>query len=405
MATLNTTKPGATRNILQNLLGPALAAVRPVAKDGKVTIFRPIPEVAHDGSILPMVRSMTPAGPDFSNVTVETCTVGVGEREDFKVTMLGRPSDEKIDRPVNMILPGLYIRLKAKDKKGEVPDHLYRRVNELLKPNDKGFSKLSRPQDLAIIQGVLLQLNGEPLPKPAPRQAIFLSATARDAVAAVLSQASERGIDVFDPDAGYCIEIGSIPPGEGRMTASFTAKLGQQMRIPEEQCRALWTPWELPSVNTRGLTGQDLTVANAINTENANKQGLKLLTLDEQLDLAVKAFDEELLAFAFPEYFTDRPAYKSAAAKPAPAATKPAPAPAPSKPKPAMSIDIDVTAPPPQVDAQPEDELIDMKPKVSSTPAAAPRVSATVTSSTPTPEELQAQIQALLEQQMKLQKK
>lgn len=400
MATLATTKPGTERNILQNLLGPALGAVRPVAKDKAVTIFRPIPEVAHDGSLLPMVRSMTPSGPDFSNVTVETCSVGVGEREDAKATVVGRPSDVSIDRATHMIFPGLYIRLKAMDKKGTIPDHMYRRVNELLKPNEKGFSRLSRPQDLAIMQGVVLQVNNQALPKPAPRQAVFLSATARDAVASVLNQAHEQGIDVFDPEEGYCIEISSIPPGEGRATASFTAKLGSQMRIPEEQCRQLWTPWDLgydagspdESIASRGAR-------LSRNEDNAKRQGLKLLTLDEHIELAVRCFDEELVAMVFPEYFKDRTRTPRPAPQPV-AATKPAAPAASQKPAGKLTLEVDTSAAPAVIEES-DGGVTTLRPAAD---LKVPAPAAPVTSGAPSPAELQAQIAALLAMQQQLKK-
>jgi hypothetical protein len=306
----------------------------------------------------------------------------------------------KIDRATHMLFPGLYIRLKAADKQNKIPEHLFRRVTLLMKANEKGQSALSRPQDLAIIQGVALQVNGEKLAKPAARQAIFMTSTARDAVAEVLAKAYEAGIDVFDPDNGHCIEISSIPPGAGRATASFTATLGQKMRIPEDQCRALWTPWDLGYATAKaGETAAQEAAREAKNADNAAKQGLKLLTFEEQKELALACFGEELLEFAFPEYFKDR-----VASAPAPVR---APAPRPTPPKPAPveepeELRVDVNEAPQQVDAA-DDELIDMTARVT-TPAAVKPVDKPK-GGAPSPDELQAQIAALLEQQQALMNK
>ena len=225
-----------------------LTAIKPDASS--ITIFRPIPEIGPDGNIMPMIKSMTPAGPDFSNIAIEEVVVNTGVSTKF--TGLCRASDSDTTEAINMVFPSMYIKLKSKEKRGELPAEIADKIKKLLEEtanpkNPKIKTRLlQRTQSIGFMQGIALTVNGKPLDKPAVRQALVLPSSLCTNLANMLQLAHKEGKDVFDPKSGYAVIIKGLPPDPsiGRQVTIFTAELGKQMPIPETKAKEFWVPWD-----------------------------------------------------------------------------------------------------------------------------------------------------------------
>ncbi len=274
-----------------------------------ITEFRPIPEYV-DGVALPMVRAMTPGGPDLSNLVMEDVCINAGNTSKF--SGLCKASDATPDMTaVGHIMSGMYIRIKNKVKNNKVPMELQTKVNELLlsRPNPKGdgnFSYLPRAAENGFIQGIGLSLNSKPFDKPRTRQALCLTKPAVGQLFTLAEKWAKEGKDIFSAKDGYSIIIKGLPkdPSQGRHVPMYVVELGRQLPLPEDKVKQLWTPWET---------------------------AFKRYTTAENLQIAIKLFGRDIVEFAFPDEVAMHirattvvsPAVASAISTPAPAASKP----------------------------------------------------------------------------------
>lgn len=244
-------------------------AARPSTNKG-VTIIRPIPEIAEDGSIRPMLNSMTPSGPDFSNFRIEPVTINAGI--DSRFSGIARSSDRREDDHVNMVFPGLFIRLRGRQKKNQLPSHIKERVDAIL---DGGMEAQLRPTpDMALLQALVIQFNDEKLDKVKTKQVVFLTTTAAESVSEVLLEANKRDLDIFSPEEGRAIILTPEEQKMNRKIKIFNAELGDKIPLPAQKCKELWVPWD---------------------------KALKIRTFDEQLRAAVACFGRSIVEFAFPD--------------------------------------------------------------------------------------------------------
>lgn len=229
-------------NYHQNCLNERkLQARRPSTNKGQ-TIFRPIPEFAPDGALLPMVLSETPGGLDFSNCLIETLVINTGLEQ--KWSGLCRPSDtgnamDPDDNPWTQ----LYMRLKGKvnAESFDDDDPLRRPIEALFKGNLR--APFRQPQAMVCMQCVLTKYNSEELDKARPKQGIFLSSTAARAVARCLTKAYKEGIDVYHPEQGYELVLTPYKDENNPKLKFFDCQLGRQVKLSEAVCRKLWVPW------------------------------------------------------------------------------------------------------------------------------------------------------------------
>ncbi len=244
-----------------------------------ITEFRPIPEYI-DGEPLPMVKAMTPGGPDLSNIIMEDVCINAGNASKFSGVC--KASDASPDtNAVGHIFSGLYIRIKSRVKKGQVPQELQAKVSELLierpTPNGKGkFAYLPRSAENGFLQGIGLSLNGKNFDKPLTRQALCLTKPAVGKLFELAEQWHKEGKDIFSPKNGYSIIIKGLPadPKVGRLVPMYQVELGRQLPLPEEKIKALWTPWE---------------------------SAIKRYTTAEYLQIAIKLYGRDIVEFAFPD--------------------------------------------------------------------------------------------------------
>jgi len=275
-----------------------------------ITEFRPIAEYV-DGVALPMVKAMTPGGPDLSNLVMEDVCINAGNTSKF--SGLCKASDATPDmNAVGHIMSGMYIRIKNKVKNNKVPMELQTKVNDLLlsRPNPKGdgsFSYLPRAAENGFIQGIGLSLNSKPFDKPRSRQALCLTKPAVGQLFALAEKWAKEGKDIFSAKEGYSIIIKGLPkdPSQGRHVPMYVVELGKQLPISEDTAKKLWTPWET---------------------------AFKRYTTAENLQIAIKLFGRDIVEFAFPDEVAMHirsttvvsAAVASAISTPAPAASKPA---------------------------------------------------------------------------------
>jgi len=230
------------------------------------SIIRFVPEV-RDGEFLPMVLAMTQGGPDFSNFRIEPTTVNAGKNAKF--TGFACSSDRNEDDSVSMVFPGLFIRLRGRQKAGELPPHLEAKVNKLLSGGMN--APLRSTPDMAWSQAIILKHNGKDLEKPAVKQAVPLTSTAAESVAEVLTKCYEDGIDVFSPDEGRAIVLTPVKQRIGDIVL-FEASVGDKVPLPPDACKKLWVPWE---------------------------DCMKRHTWDQMLKAAVSCFGADVVEYAF----------------------------------------------------------------------------------------------------------
>jgi len=97
--------------------------------------------------------------------------------------------------------------------------------------------------EMCLIQCVVTRYNDKVLEKVQPYQCLFLTSTAAQAVADILTQAYEKGVDVFSPADGRQIIL--KPEQQRGIDAKFfNAELGDRSPLKEETCRKLWQPWD-----------------------------------------------------------------------------------------------------------------------------------------------------------------
>lgn len=232
------------RGYLDSCVTARLKPARPMTEGGKLTIFRPIPEIGADGSIRPMVQGITPNGIDFSALVCESVTINAGTTTS-KYTGISRDSSQDAStRDWDMIYPGAYIRAQSAFTKSAVPESIYRPVSEALLKSNTGSSKLPKPSKMLLMQGILLELNGTKIVEPVGGDCLFLSPSARDSVVALLRDAHARGIDVFSPTDGYYIVIRGKPSEDPKQPWRFVAELGEKLPLDVDVCRRLWVPWD-----------------------------------------------------------------------------------------------------------------------------------------------------------------
>lgn len=259
------------RNHHQSCLDATLLqAARPSTSKG-ITIFRPIPQVGENGDFRPMVNGETPSGLDFSNFRIENVVISAGKVQKF--SGLGRDASLTHDECTHfdMVFPALYIRLKSMIKKKEVPEHLIERVRNLFEGGLK--SPFRSPKDMLLCQGIVTHFNDAKLEKPRPKQCIFLTSTAAEALAECLTKAYKAGIDVFHPTEGRAIIL-TPEKQRGVDLSIYNAELGDKVPLPVEACKKLWVPWE---------------------------RGLKLQSREDHLRAAIKCFGRELVELAHGE--------------------------------------------------------------------------------------------------------
>ena len=263
------------KNFYQSCLDETkLLACRPSAGQG-ITELRLIPEVDADGRIRPMVNSTTPTGLDFSNFRIEPVTIYSGMETKF--SGIARSSDRLNEDNAAMVFPGLFIRLRGRQKKKDVPAHLVGLVDAALEAIDgkKNKAKLQPTPDMALCQAIVTRYNDKVPPKPMVKQGVFLTTTGADTIADVLKEGHLRGDDLFAPGTGRKI---ILTPEEDRRSkiVFYSATLGDVFPLSEAQCRKLWVPWD---------------------------QALKLHTFDEMLQQAIICFGHELVEYAFPQEY------------------------------------------------------------------------------------------------------
>lgn len=384
MAVIKQSESGSGNYYQSCIKGSIAKALTP--KADSVTIIRPYPQVAKDGSILPMVLSMTKEGPDISSIIMETCVVNTGNASKFSGLTrprLSKPGEREykvFDRPFD----GSYIKLKHQLDKGKLTPDQHEIVSPLFNKvkgaNGVGNQLMSQPRDTLIMQCAVLMLRGEDLSAdPILNGTIFCSGTLMSSMAKCLAEAHANGIDVFSPDAGYTIVISGLPkdPSVGRQTAIYVVSLGEPMAVGEDTVRENYKPWD---------------------------ELLDYLTFDEQLAKFIECFGADVASICFPHDTarltgTTQEPYAAAAA-PAPVAPRPALAASGVKPilgKPTLGAKP-AAAPAPAVTTKPT--VLGSKPM---TLGAKPAAAAAAPVTTPTEAELTAEYDALLAQQAEAQ--
>jgi hypothetical protein len=334
-------------------LSNTLGTIRPSVTSE--TVFRPIPEVDAAGNILPMIKATTVSGNDYSNLCVEEVVLGACREDRFNG--LCRASDSDATDAINMVFPSLFIKLRGREKKGELPSSIKDDVTALLAEREVQGAKIKQrymPRSSAVgfLQGVALKVNGKALDAPAKRQVLVLPTSLLTALDYLLTDAHKKGIDVFSPTSGYAIVVKGLAPDRsvGRTVSVFTAELGPQMTISEESARKLWVPWE---------------------------QALKLHTTDQLITRACRCFGRNVVEFIYPDEVARLfPSAPLPAARPAVAARPPAPALAPAQARPAIPASASVLAVDDSdgtvlIDDQGDDLISAGAPKVGVSPASA----------------------------------
>lgn len=301
-----------------------LQAVRPTAE--KFTEFRPIPEVGPEGNPLPMVRMMTPNGPDLTNMPIESIIVNSGLQTRF--SGLSRASDVPSERDYDKVFPRIFIALRSAQKKNIIPPHLAATVELLFKEDAQERTAINRPTDFALMQGIAITVNDQKLEKAKSHQCFFLSATAKSAVAKLCEDSYKEGIDLFHPTTGYTIILKGRPPNpaEGRTVWSTIAERGRVLPVNPTK---FWVPWS---------------------------HGLKLYTFAEQLKLAVRCYGADIVKWCWPGEYAE--IIQGVGAAPAVVHQRPPAAAAPT-PDTSMNLDdVDGIGSPPIVDNSGDEDII-----------------------------------------------
>lgn len=220
----------------------ALVPIKPKADASCLTYFRPIPEIDQNGQPRPMVIGHDAFGPRFSAVRMENVAVLAGvpglTRWTGFTTCHDMPGLNDFDNPWS----GTFIRLKSKVKKNELPDHLYKEVNQLLTKGDKS-APMEKPKEMMLVQGVCFQLNSKPSQPPVTRACLLLTATGAKALQKLMLDAANKGEDLFHPQTGVVLLVSGKPADGGQATPVFTVERGQVTPLPPEVLQT-WVPWE-----------------------------------------------------------------------------------------------------------------------------------------------------------------
>lgn len=261
-----------------------LTAVRPktVFNEKPVkTLFRPLPEFDSQGNLLPMVKSLTAAGPDFSNIVTEEVVINTGVSTKF--SGLCRASDSDAQDAINMVFPSLYIKLKSRQKRGEIPANMVEKVRGLLEekeiPGGKSKIKhklLERSSSIGFMQGIALMVNDKPLERPAVKQAMVMSANLCAIMSKVLEEAFKNKIDVFSPQSGNVLVISGMGPDStvGRTVNVYTVTIDKVTPIAPAKAKELWVPWDT---------------------------AFKRITVDQQIMKAIGCFGRDVVELVYPD--------------------------------------------------------------------------------------------------------
>lgn len=210
------------------------------------TIVRIIPEVSADGSILPMVLGGAGEDIDVSALKTEVLTSYAGMED--KYTGWGQCSDRPGQDTIEMPFPRTFIILQNRDKNNKLSDSMALRFARMRRRVEGKSEPLPRPEDVALVQCVVLKHDGRVLEKPAVRQVLVLSKMAKQALNKCLAAAHARGVDVFSPENGMCVHFSSTMMEDDGVTLRRIphqlVSLGQPMPLRSEQCKQLWIPWE-----------------------------------------------------------------------------------------------------------------------------------------------------------------
>lgn len=304
------------RDYFQDCFNPAtLTAVRP--KTSSLTIFRPLPEFDADGNMLPMVKTMTAAGPDFSNVVTEETVINTGVSTKF--SGLCRASDSDAQDAINMVFPSMYIKLTSRMKRGEIPAHMVEKVRVLLEEkaapgaaNSKIKHRLlERSQATGFMQGIATTINGKALERPAVKQCLIMSSNLCAIMSKVLEEAHKNKIDVFSPQGGSSLIIKGLGPDPtvGRTVNVYVVEIGKTTPISPAKAKELWVPWET---------------------------AFKRTTLDQQIAMAIRCFGRDVVELVYPDDVARLSA--SQATRPPAVTTAPAAAAAPAPAAPAAGV-------------------------------------------------------------------
>jgi hypothetical protein len=281
MTTLNNSNDDSRGSIYSTLfLDDSVVPVTP--KLHTVTVIRPYPEMV-DGQALPMVTGIVGEGePDFSAVRVEEMIMKSGLDGRNKFTGLCACADRPGLRALDQPAAGTYVRLKSSMTKGQLtPAQL-----EIVAPAFKEVPRANNPKvkDRAIANGrktlfmqcAVLTLRNEELgEKYISRGVLLCSGSLFTAMAGALTEAHQKGIDLFSPESGYTLVISSLPPDPrvGRQSDIYTVSIGDQMPVDPAFVSANVRPWN------------DL---------------LAYMTYEQQLSGMIEAFGEDFMRIAFP---------------------------------------------------------------------------------------------------------
>jgi hypothetical protein len=264
-------------NYYQGCLRPdTLKAITP--KSDSLTIIRPYPKIV-DGAALPMVLGEVDGLPDFSAIAIENTVVNTG-LGNSKFSGLTRPADQNVTE-INRPFEGTYIRLKGGLNKQKFSYEVKQMVDPcFLKTRAEGSTvdnqPMSQPRATLLMQCACLTLRGQDLgDKPILNGCLFATGSLLDNLNACLTEAHQKGIDVFDPANGYTLVISALPPSkkDGRQTAVYQVALGEQL------------PVDVGLVQQNTFEWDDV---------------LNLLTFEDQIKTLCNVFDPEIIRVAFP---------------------------------------------------------------------------------------------------------
>lgn len=268
------------KNYHQDFFLPdTVTAVKP--KSDSRTVFRPIAEIDASGNPLPMVIRTAKDGLDFSNIKLEDTVLEAGQS--LKFTGVCAASDNPLAGVMDQVFSSLYIKLKAKEKRFELPPALKEKVSHLLEerpiPNNTWNMKeriLKRSSETGFMQGIALVVNGKPCERPAVKQVLTMSSNLLLNINKFLTECHAKGIDVFSAKLGYELIIEGLPKdlAAGRSFPTFTVALGKQLPLPEDRVKTLWVPW-----------------ANAI----------RRFTTDQHIAQAIRCYGKDVVGIIYPD--------------------------------------------------------------------------------------------------------
>jgi hypothetical protein len=227
----NTKESGdAIQNIL--LPGCGYTAVKPKATIGQTTILRLLPEVAPDGSILPMVTGMDENGPLISSICKEKIALWAGTMTKFHG--LVTPSDRDDLKDADLPFAGLFIQLKGDMNKKRVPDQHYRLVSELLQKEPGRSAPLSSIQDHLLVRAIVIKLDGKDQSPVMTKAVVVFGPAGRKALAEAIFEAHKAGVDLFHPETGHGLIFEPVAVGGGTTSTTFNISSAGVMPLTPE---------------------------------------------------------------------------------------------------------------------------------------------------------------------------